>query len=70
MTSFFYFRYFNYKLDVHMASPPAMDANGTLCTTGEILCGQAQGNVFNHADVADQVHVGPHMGKFFVYQSP
>ena len=29
----------NYKLDVHMASPPAMDANGASCTTGGILCG-------------------------------
>ena len=53
-----------------MASLPAMDANGASCTTGGILHGRAQGNVFNHADVADQVHVGPHMGKFFVYQSP
>ena len=53
-----------------MSSPPAMDANGASCTTGGILHGQAQGNVFNHADVADQVHVGPHMGKVYVYQSP
>ena len=52
-----------------MASPLAMDANGASCTTGGILCGQAQGNVFNHADVADQVHVEPHMGKVYVYQS-
>ena len=40
------------------------------CTTGGILHGQAQGNVFNHADVADQVPVGPRMGEVFVYQSP
>ena len=54
-----------------MASlPSAMDANGASRTTGGILHGWAQGNVFNHADVADQVHVGPHMGKVFVYQSP
>ena len=53
-----------------MASPPAMDANGASHTTGGILRGWAQANVFNHADVADQVHVGPHMGKVFVYQSP
>ena len=26
--------------------------------------------MFNHADVADQVHVGPCMGKYYVYQSP
>ena len=32
--------------------------------------GQAQGNVVNHADVADQVHVGLCMGKDYVYQSP
>ena len=25
---------------------------------------------FNHADVADKVHVGFHMGKVYVYQSP
>ena len=53
-----------------MANLPAMDANGASCTTGRILHGQAQGNVFNHADVANQVHVGPCMGKGFVYQSP
>ena len=44
-----------------MTSPPAMDANGALHTTGGISHGWAQGNVFNHADVADQV---------YVYQSP
>ena len=49
-----------------MASPPAMDANGASHTTGEILHGWAQGNVFNHADVANQVHVGPCMGKVYV----
>ena len=53
-----------------MASPPAMNANGASHTTGGMLCGQAQGNVFNRADVADQVHVGPCMGKVYVYQSP
>ena len=26
--------------------------------------------MFNHADVADQVHVGPRMGKVYVYRSP
>ena len=26
--------------------------------------------MFNHADVANQVHVGPCMGKVYVYQSP
>ena len=50
-----------------MASLPAMDANGASHTTGGILCGQAQGNMFNHADVADQVHVGPHTCKVYVY---
>ena len=47
-----------------------MDANCASHTTSEILCDQAQGNVFNHADVADQVHVGPCMSKVYVYQSP
>ena len=53
-----------------MASPLAMDGNGVSCITGGTLYGQAQGNVFNHADIADQIHVGPHMGKVYVYQSP
>ena len=53
-----------------MASPLAMDANGASCTTGGILRGRAQGNVFNHADVADQVHVGPCMGKVLFINPP
>ena len=60
----------NYKLDVHMASPPSIDASGASQTTGGILCGQAHGDVFNHADGPDPVFVGPHTGKVFVYQSP
>ena len=38
--------------------------------TGGILCGQAHGNVFNHADGPDLVFVGPRTGKVFIYQSP
>ena len=60
----------SYKLDVCTASPPPIDASGASQTTGGILCGQAHGNVFNHADSADPVFVRPHTGKVFVYQSP
>ena len=45
--------FMNYKLDVRMASPPFIDASGASQTTGGILCGQAHGNVFNHADGPD-----------------
>lgn len=58
------------KLDVPMGSPPPIDANGASRTTGGILRGRAHGNVFNHADAADLIHVGPRMGKVYVYQSP
>jgi hypothetical protein len=57
-------------IDVRMASPPPIDSNGASRTTGGILRGRAQGNVFNHADGVDQIYVGPRMGKVFVYQSP
>ena len=62
--------FMHYRLDVHMASPPPIDPSGASQTTGDILHGWAHGNVFNHADSADPVFVGPHTGKVFVYQSP
>ena len=62
--------FINYKLDVHVATPPSINASGASQTTGGILCGQAHGNVFNHADGPDPVFVGPHTGKVLIYQSP
>ena len=62
--------FINYELDVHMASPPSIDASGASQTTGDILCGRAHGNVFNHADGPDPVFIGPCTGKVFVYGSP
>jgi hypothetical protein len=47
-----------------------IDAGGSSRTTGGILRGRAQGNVFNHADGPDQVYVAPRKGKVYVYQSP
>ena len=38
--------------------------------TGGILRGRALGNVFNHADGEDQVHLVPRKGKVLVFQSP
>jgi len=64
------FLYGNCKLDVRMASPPPISANGASRTTGGILRGRAHGNVFNHADGADPIHVAPRVGKVYVYQSP
>jgi hypothetical protein len=53
-----------------MASPPPISANGASRTTGGILHGRAHGNVFNHADGADPIHIAPHVEKVYVYQSP
>ena len=53
-----------------MASPPPISANGASQTTSGILHGQAHGNVFNYADGADPIHIAPHVGKVYVYQSP
>ena len=58
-----------YQLDVGMASPP-ISPQGASRMTGGILRGRAHGNVFNHADGGDEIHVGPRKGKVFVYQSP
>ena len=52
-----------------MASPPSISHKGASQTTGGILCGQAQGNIFNHAD-ADDISQAPHKGKVYIHQSP
>jgi hypothetical protein len=53
-----------------MASPPPISANDASWTTGGILRGWAHGNVFNHADGANLIHIAPHVGKVYLYQSP
>src|ERR1700679_1237244 len=59
--------------DVPMISPPVSPPRdvlqGASRTTGGVLRGRAYGNVFNHADVEDERHVGPRKGKVLVYQS-
>lgn len=61
-------------VDVPMISPPVSPPRdvlqGASRTTGGVLRGRAYGNVFNHADVEDERHVGPRKGKVLVYQSP
>jgi hypothetical protein len=57
-------------VDVHMASSSPISAYGASQTTCGILRGRAHGNVFNHADGADPIHVAPCMGKVYVNQSP
>ena len=42
---------------------------GASRTTGGVLRGQAQGNVFNHADGSDVFDMGPRRGKVHVYTS-
>lgn len=53
-----------------MASPPAIHAHGASWTTGGILRGRAQGNIFNHADGIDDIYVAPSKGRVYIYQSP
>ena len=52
-----------------MESPPPISANGASRTTGGILCGRAQGNVFNYADSEHGNYAAPRKGKVYIYQS-
>ena len=70
-------------LDIHTQSPPvtpsrkheqpdsslAVDLQGASCTTGGILRGHAQGNVFNNADAELVLDYGiePRIGQVQVY---
>ena len=49
---------------------PHISLQGASCMTGGILCGQAFGNVFNHADGEDKTYAAPRKGKVLIYQSP
>ena len=52
-------------------SPPRHSLQGALRTTGGVLCGCAQGNVFNHADSGDvMMDLGPQRGRVHVYAMP
>jgi hypothetical protein len=62
-------------VDVYMASssnsPPHIALQGASHTTGGVLCGRAQGNVFNHADGGDVMFdLQPRKGRVHVYTSP
>ena len=48
---------------------PSIDLQGASCVTGGILCGQAQGNVFNNADADLALDPGfeHHIGRVQVY---
>lgn len=52
-----------------MESPPPV-LQGASRTTGGILRGRAQGNVFNYADDTHEPYIAPRKGKVFIYQSP
>ena len=63
------------NVDVHITSPPNSPPchalQGASHTTGGVLCGQAQGNVFSHADCSDaMMDLGPCKGKVHVYMLP
>ena len=46
------------------------ELQGASWMTGGVLHGRALGNIFNHADGEDEVHLVPHKGKVLVFQSP
>ena len=51
-------------------SPPRIALQGASRTTGGVSHGWAYGNVFNHADDEEAIHLEPCKGKVLVYHLP